>query len=150
MMKKVLCVAIAIVVVLLVAGGVYVNYQMTHADSSYDAIPRELYREMMEHWPSEKFGDRFFGNSNIYYYGTHGDCVVFHYDHIRGMAIGHNSSASYEYEVAGSTFRRYGVGSGIMVYHDDEFAEIYEAYQRGWLNRWQIASIAQYHKERVN
>lgn len=149
MMKKVLCAAIAIVVVLLVAGGVYVNYQKNHPDSSYDAIPRELYSEMMKHWPSEKFGERFFGNSNIHYYGTHGDCVVFSYDYILGMSIGFNSSAPYEYEVAGSTFYIDGAGSGIMVYHDGEFEHIYEAYQRRWLNRWQIKSIAQYHEQRL-
>ena len=149
-MKKYWYIAIAVVLVLLVAGGVYVNYQSKHPDSSYELIPRELYSEMMEHWPSEKFGDHFYGNSNIYYYGTHGDCVVFHYDHIRGMSIGFNSSAPYEYEVAGSTFRIDLAGSGIMVYHDGEFENIYEAYQRRWLNRWQIKSIAQYHKESIN
>ena len=140
MMKKVLCVAIAIVVVLLVAGGVYVNYQMTHPDSSYDAIPRELREEMMACWPKEKYGDGFFGNKNVRYYGTHGDCVAFSYI---GSVYAHIDMTK---EIAGSTFYLTKPFS-IVVYRNGEFVNIQEAYDRGWLNRWQIQSMAEYHKQ---
>ena len=64
MMKKVLYIAIAVVVVLLVASGVYVNYQKNHPDSSYDRIPRALREEMLENWPANRFGKRFLDGSN--------------------------------------------------------------------------------------
>ena len=139
-MKKYWCIAFAVVLVLLVAGGVYVNYQKNHADSSYDAIPRELREEMMAHWPKEEYGDGFFGNKNVRYYGTHGDCVAFRY-------IGSfHAHVDMTKEIAGSTFYL-GKPFSIVVYRNGEFIGIQEAYDRGWLNRWQIQSMAEYHKQ---
>ena len=139
-MKKYWYIAIAVVVVLLVAGNVYVFYQSNHPDSSYDAIPRELRKEMLANWPEEKYGDSFFGNKNICYYGTHGDCVVF-CDVGRGLGL-----MGVPIEIAKSHFCLDRPFS-IHVYHSGEFVELQEAYDRGWLNRWQIRSIAEYHKQ---
>ena len=141
-MKKYWYIAIAVVVVLLVAGSVYVIYQSNHPDSSYDAIPRELRKEMLANWPAERFGKRFLDGSSTIYYGTHGDCVAFFF----GGSI--HLSMHWEFHVARSDFW-YPHSFTIIVYHDGEFVEIDEAYQRGWLNRWQIRSIAQYHRQMV-
>lgn len=135
-----IAIAVAIVLVLLVAGGIYLDYQMNHPDSSYDAIPRELREEMMTYWPEEEYGAGFFGNTEIRYYGTHGDCVAFR--HI-GTFHAHVDRTMV---IAGSTFYL-GEPFSIVVYRNGEFVDIQEAYDRGWLNRWQIRSMAEYHKQ---
>ena len=143
-----IAIAVAIVVVLLVAGGVYVNYQSNHPDSSYDAIPRELREEMMANWPEEEFGDPLFRNKNLKYYGTHGDCVCFSFNGFTGDKFVLHTKPVYTYHVAGSNFSspRYFT---IIVYHNGEFLELPEAYKRHWLDRWQIESLAQYHRQKV-
>lgn len=141
-----IAIAVAIVVVLLVAGGVYLNYQSNHPDSSYDAIPRELREEMMEHWPEEELGEPLFRNKNLKYYGTHGDCVVFFCSGRQNLIV---SDMPVVWEIAGSRFG-YPKGFWIIVYHDGKFAELTDAYYKyHWLNRWQIKSIAQYHRQEV-
>ena len=145
-MKKYWYIVIAVAAVLLVTASVYMIYQSKHPDSSYDAIPRELRKEMLANWPAERFGKRFLDGSSTIYYGTHGDCVAFYSAGEVGMSVAYGEC---EFEVAGSKFW-YSQTFFIMVYHDGEFVHLREAYQRGWLNRWQIASIAQYHQQRVN
>ena len=138
-MKKILYIVIAVVVVLLVAGGIYLDYQMNHPDSSYDTLPREIREEMMEHWPKEEYGDKFYGNEGIRYYGLHGDCVVF-------MDRNPNWSEYWTKTYAGYTFYLDWPFS-LVVYRAGEFVDLQEAYDRGWINRWQIKSMEEYHKE---
>lgn len=146
-MKKVLyiAIAVAVVVAIFVAGGVYVNYQKNHPDSSYDRIPRALREEMLENWPADRFGKRFLDGDLTHYYGTHGDCVAFYCACEVGKTI---AFWPCKFEVAGSRFA-YPQSFEIIVYRDGEFIYLSEAYHRGWLNRWQIASIAQYHRQRL-
>lgn len=128
-----------LLIILLVAGAMLLCYQLTHPDSSYDSIPRELREPMVRNWPTERFGRRFLDEENTYYYGTHGDCVAFIYV---------DNTYPWEHhkiEVAGYSFL-HGSYFEIVVYHDGEYVQLEEAYQRGWLKKRHIRSIAYYHE----
>ena len=128
-----------LLIILLVAGGIFLCYKITHPDSSYEAIPRELREPMVRCWPTDRFGQRFLDGENTFYYGTHGDCVAFIFvdntwphKHHKIEAAGYSFSHSSYFE--------------IIVYHDGEYVQLEEAYQRGWLKKRHIRSIAFYHE----
>ena len=139
-MKKVLCVAIAIVVVLLVAGGVYLDYKWNNTDSSY-TLTHEMRKTLEENWQDDWYGESLrWGKYATRFYGSHGDClVIFTQQGVRGH--GHT-----EYQVGGVTFF-YTQYFSIHVFRDGEWLGIQDAYDQGWLTWWQIRTIANFHQE---
>ena len=140
-MKKYWYIAIAVVVVLLVAGGgAYIGYKWNNTDSSY-TITHEIRKTIEENWPEEKYGEALkWGKNSTRFYGSHGDClVIFTIQGQRGY--GHT-----EYQVGGVTFF-YTQSFSIHVFRDGEWLSIPEAYDQGWLTWWQVRAIAEFHRE---
>lgn len=138
-MKNLKYIAIAIVVVLLVAGALFIDHNPFPPSSSYEAMPRELRKAILADWPADRFDGHRWGSDAILYYGTHKGCVAFLYREVTWPYVNHRV------EVAGYEFR-YSHYFEIIVFRDGEYIDLSEAYQRGWLNKWQIESMARYHE----
>ena len=138
-MKKVLRIAIAVVVALVVTGALFIDSFPAPTSSSYGPIPMELRMALIADWPAEQFGGHLWGHESMEYYGTHKDCVVFFYQEDYSWPYQHHSI-----DIAGSHFS-FENDARIYVYRAGEFLELDEAYEQGWLNKRQIRSIAQYH-----
>lgn len=139
-MKKLKYIAIALAVVLLVAGGVYVGYKWNNTDSSY-TLTHEMRKTIEENWPEEKYGEKLkWGKYSTQFYGSHGDClVVFTIQGARGYGF-------TEFQVGGVTFF-YTQSFSIHVFRDGECLDIQDAYEKGWLTWWQVRAIAAFHQE---
>lgn len=139
-MKKYWYIAIAVVVVvaIFVLGEIGRNRQMNDPDSSYDTIPQELYEEMMTYWSKKDYGDTFYENKYVRYYGTHGDCVAFCF-------LGVQSVSRDTYLTVGGSHFYLNRPFMLIVYHDGEFLQIEQAHEKGWVDSAQILSMARHH-----
>ena len=139
-MKKYWYIAIAIVVVLLVAGGIYLDYKWNNTDSSY-TLTHEMRKTLEGNWQDDWYGQPLkWGKNDTRFYGSHGDClVIFTQQGVRGYA-------HVEYQVGGVTFF-YTQSFSIHVFRDGEWLDIRDAYDQGWLTWWQVRAIADFHRE---
>lgn len=140
MRKKYWYIAIAVVVAaaIFVLGEIGWNRQMNNPDSSYDAIPQELYEEMMKYWPEQGYGDAFYENKDVLYYGTHGNCIAFCF-------LGVQSVSRDTYLTVGGSHFYLNRPFMLIVYHDGEFLQIDQAYSKGWIDSAQLLSMAKHH-----
>lgn len=139
-MKKLKYIAIAVVVVLLVASVALLSYKMTHTDSSY-TMTHEMRKVIEESWQEDWYGEPLrWGKLSTRFYGCHGDSLVIY------TQQGARGYGTMEFQVGGITFFRTQSFS-IWVFRDGAWLDIQEAYDQGWLNWWQVRSIADFHRE---
>ena len=78
------------------------------------------------------------------YYGTYGDCIALYYMWpeadvcITGTIL------------AGDLLFHSPLPANLIIYRNGEFAEIRDAYAKGWLTYEQIVSMQEYHKTTSN
>ena len=75
------------------------------------------------------------------YYGTHGDCIAIFNE---GM-----TTAIEILDVAGVKIWN-GNGFNIYIYRNGEFAKLEDAYQKGWIEKKHVESIAEHHKNQCS
>lgn len=115
--------------------------------SSYEPLSEEKITEIKTVWERSSLNSSkghpcwWDLTSNKQYYGTHGDCVAIFVEAL--------TNAEEILDVAGVKIWN-GNGFRILVYRNGEFAKLEDAYQKGWLAKENIESIAEHHKNQLS
>jgi len=115
-------------------------------DSSYEPLSAEKIAEIKAAWeisPINASKGRpclWDLTSQKRYYGTHGDCVAIFSEGL--------TTAIEILDVAGVKIWN-GNRFHIYIYRDGEFAELADAYEKGWIEKKHVESIAEHHKEQL-
>ena len=116
-------------------------------DSSYEPLSEEKITEIKTAWEESPINTSkghpcwWDLTSEKQYYGTHGDCVA-----IFAEAM---TTATKVLDVAGVKIWN-GNRFHIYIYRNGEFAELEDAYEKGWIEKKHVESIAEHHKNQLS